>query len=109
MLTKTDLSKIRKVVREEVEIEAKSTKRDLRSEIKLARIELQTRVDQVSDEVKDFKIEQLEQGKDIKFIKSDIREIKKDLKTTIEFFDKEVLGLSKRVKEIEQHPHLSTN
>lgn len=39
MLTKTDLNKIRKIIREETETESKNLKEELQAEIKLARIE----------------------------------------------------------------------
>lgn len=60
MLTKQDLNQIeklvRKVVREEVEVESRSTREDLQSEIKLARMELSLRLDKIDDKIKNLEI-----------------------------------------------------
>lgn len=54
MLTKTDLSQIRKVIREEVETESKSLQEELQGEIKLSRIEIQKEVRLVANKVKNL-------------------------------------------------------
>lgn len=65
MLTKNDLSQIRKIVREEVEVESKSSKEDLRGEIKLARIEIQGDIRQLAERVKNLDQEYLKLRKRI--------------------------------------------
>lgn len=57
MLTKNDLSQIRKIIREEIEAETQSLKDELSGEIKLARIQLQKEVSEVKNDVKNLKIE----------------------------------------------------
>ncbi len=88
MLTKSDLSEIRKVLREEIETESETTRTGLRAEIKLTKIELANRLDQVADKLKD-------QG--IKTTK-----IQKDIKIIINYFDSEELKLQKRLNRVEQ-------
>ena len=85
MLTKDDLKAIREVVREEIEVE----KEDLQGEIKLARVQVQSDVRDVAGRLKNVEIL--------------LREIQKDLKTAIDFFDNEYLEINQRVKDIEKH------
>lgn len=92
MLTKTDLNQIRKVVREEVEIESKSSKEDLQGEIKLVRIEIQKDIRTLTNRVKSLEII--------------TNRIQKDIKSIINFFDKEFLQLRKRVEKVEEHLNL---
>lgn len=92
MLTKTDLSDIRKIIREEIEAESKAIGNDLRGEIKLARIEIQTDIRELKDRVKNLEIS--------------VGKIEKDVKSIIEFFDKDSLRLRKRVEKIEKHLNL---
>ena len=80
MLTKTDFSQIRKIVKEEVQQETRKI---------------------VQEETK--KIVQ----KELKPIKADIVNIKSDINVIISLFDREYLDLSKRVKRIENHLDLS--
>lgn len=56
MLTKTDLSQIRKVVREEVENEAQSIKDELRSEIKMSMIRTHSEIKELKDKIKNLEI-----------------------------------------------------
>ena len=88
MLTKTDFSQIRKIVREEVESESKSLEEELTTEVKLSRIELQKEIRPIQDKIKNLDL--------------GIRKIQKDLKLILNFFDKEYLGLRKRVEKIEE-------
>jgi hypothetical protein len=89
MLTKTDLSQIRKVVREEVETESKSSKEDLQGEIKLVRIEIQKDIRTLTNRLKSLEIV--------------ANKIQKDIKSIVNFFDKEYLQLRKRVEKVEEH------
>lgn len=63
MLTKTDLSKIKKVVRDEVVSESKTTNLGLRSEIKMARMQIQNELRSLTDRVKDLEQQSRETGK----------------------------------------------
>lgn len=96
MLTKTDLSQIRQIVRqiirEEVEAESKSLRENLQGEIKLARIEIQNDIRQLAERAKNVEIA--------------INKIQKDIKSIVDFFDKEHLELRKRVKRLEEHLNL---
>lgn len=92
MLTKTDLTQIRKIVREEIETESKSLKEDLLGEIKLVRIELQKEIRALASRVKNIEIA--------------IKKIQKDIKSIINFFDKESLQLRKRIERIEDRLNL---
>lgn len=96
MLTKQDLNQIKKVVRDEVVSEAKNTRRDLRSEIKLSRMEIQNDIHDLTGRVKNLEQQSEKTAKDIK-------KIKKDAAFTANFLDKEHLGLEKRVNRIETH------
>lgn len=84
MLTKIDLQKIKQAIKEVVvtKDEAKSlvTKNDL----------------------KNFATKD-----DLKPIKQDITQIRKDISTITDFFDKEYFDLRKRVERIEEHLNLS--
>ena len=92
MLTKTDLNQIRKVVREEIETESRSLEENLQGEIKLVRIEIQKDIRALTNRVKSLEII--------------TNRIQKDIKSIINFFDKEFLQLRKRVEKVEEHLNL---
>ena len=92
MLTKTDLSQIRKIVREEVETESGSLQEELQGEIKLSRIEIQKDVHTVKDRIKNLEIA--------------IRKIQKNIKSIVSFFDKEYLNMRQRIEHVEEHVNL---
>jgi len=46
-------------------------------------------------------------SQELKSIKEDITHIRKDIKTIVNYFDKEYLQLRKRVERLENHLHLS--
>lgn len=96
MLTKQDLSQIKKVVRDEITLEAKDTRTSLRSEIKLSRMEIQSDLSDLTDRVKNLEIQSGEINKTVK-------KIDKKLDKTIDFFDKKHLALEKRTELIETH------
>ncbi len=56
MLDKTDFLQIRKIIREEVEVESKSLQEDLRGEIKLSRIEIQKDIRDLKGKIKNLEI-----------------------------------------------------
>lgn len=92
MLTKGDLAAIKDIVREEIEVEAKT----IRDEIKYDIFNLKTNIYSEFKEVKS-RLKDLEIG---------TRKIQSDLKTTINFFDKGYLGLKKRVDVLEAKSNL---
>ena len=83
MLTKSDLSQIRKVVREEIETEAQNTKSELQAEMKLSRMETQSDLRAIKDRLKNLEVA--------------ITKIHKKLDTIINFFDKQDMDTLKRV------------
>lgn len=95
MLTKTDLSQIRKIIREEVEFESKSLQEDLQGEIKLSRIEIQKDIRDLKSKIKGLEISN--------------NKIQKDIKKIIGFFDEEYLQVRKRLERLESHLNLSSN
>lgn len=96
MLTKSDLINIKRIVkeivREEIEAEGENIKTELGSDITQLKIRMASEFKEVNNRLKNLEIKS--------------NKIQKDLKTTINFFDKEVLGLKKRVDEIEEHLQL---
>jgi hypothetical protein len=93
MLTKNDFKKMREIVREELESESESLKSELRSEIKLSRMQIETKLNQSSSKLKNLEI----LGK----------EIQKDLKVIVNYFDREYLVLKKDVDLIKSHLNVS--
>lgn len=89
MLTKNDLTQIRKLVREEVEAEGENVRAEVNGEIKLAGIRTAVELREVSNRLKNLEIT--------------TRKIQKDLKMTSNFLDKENLNTVKRVRIIEKH------
>lgn len=85
MLTKADLSQIRKIFREEQETE----KEEFRGEMKLWRIELQKEIRDLKDHFKNLEIK--------------INKIQKDIKIIINFFDRENLEFKRRPEKLEEH------
>jgi len=92
MLTKSDLSEIRKVIREEVEAESENTKNDLRSEMKMNMIRTVSELRELNTRMKNLEI------------KTNI--IQKDVKYTADFLDRENIKTKKSVQRIEEHLHL---
>lgn len=103
MLTKQDLSQIKKVVRDEVTLEAKDTRTSLRSEIKLSRMEIQSDLNDLTDKAKDIDQRLTETQKDVSITKKDVKKIDKKLDFVIKFFDKKHVALEKRTERIETH------
>jgi|SRR3989304_7169461 len=95
MLTKNDLTLIRKIIREEVESEVQSAKEELNHNITMLKIHFASEFKEVNDKLKNLDIR--------------TRKIQKDLDTTIDFFDKDFLKLRKRVEILEENPNLKLN
>lgn len=66
MLTKSDLSQIRKVIREEVENEAQSLKDELQSDITMSRIRVQNDIGELKDRIKNLEIRVAKMHKELK-------------------------------------------
>lgn len=104
-LTKTDLTQIRKVVKESVrgfatkdDLRNFATKTDLKNfatKDDLKKLEIATKNDLKNFATKD------DLKNEISPLKSDIRKIKNDINTIIGFFDREYLSLRARVDRIE--------
>lgn len=77
MLTKSDLSEIRKIIREEVENEAKATKDEVQAEIKMSRIRIQTDIEELKDRIKNLEIRVTKMHK----------ELKNEIKMVVDFLD----------------------
>ena len=89
MLTKTDLSQIRKVVREEVESETEPLKKELSMDVKMAQMRIQGDIRGLQDRTKNVEIE--------------VRKLSKGLKLTSGFLDRDQLKTKSRVERIEDH------
>ncbi len=89
MLTKNDLKEIDKVVTKRIRKEVPAM---IRKEVPVM----------IRKEVAPLK-------QDINSVKSDVAQIRKDMKVIITFFDREYLELRKRVDRIEEHLGLTAN
>lgn len=107
MLTKTDLSQIKKIVREEIESEVETLATSLRSEIKFARMEIQNDIKNLSNRMKDLEIKVKDLGTLVRSTQKCLKRIEKKLDKSINFLDIDYLALKKRVEAIEQHINLS--
>lgn len=107
MLTKTDLSRIKKIIREEIETETANLATSLRSEIKLARMEIQNDIKNLSGRMKDLGIQVKDLGIVAKSTQKDLKRIENKIDKSIDFLDKDYLAMKKRVEVIEQHINIS--
>ena len=89
MLTKTDLSQIRKIIREEAETESQNIKDEIQADIKMSLVRISGELHRIQDRLKNVEIK--------------INKIEKDLKYAVNFLDKESLKIQKRVERIEKH------
>lgn len=90
MLTKTDLTQIGKIVRDEVQGEISPIKKDVAS-LKQDMGGLKNDLGEVKSEVNQVKLE----------MRRGFKEVRKDLNTVINFFDHEHLELQDRVRQLE--------
>lgn len=91
MLTKSDISQIRNVVREEVENEVKSAKDEIQGDISMSRIRVQTDIGELKDRTKNL---------DLRVTKMH-KELKEEIKMVSHFLDKENIKTLRRVQTIE--------
>lgn len=86
MLIKTDLSQIKKIIREEIETETANLATSLRSEIKIARMEIQNDIKNLLSRMKDLEIA-------VKGIQKDLKRIENKINKSIDFLDSDYLAL----------------
>ncbi len=98
MLTKSDLSAIQKIIREEVGNEAKATKDELRSDIFTTRMRIQADILELKDRIKNLEIRTTKMHQDLK----------EEIKMAVNFLDRENVKTTKRVIRIEDHLGLTT-
>lgn len=97
MLTKSDLTQIRKIVREEVGNETQALKNELQSDISMARIRVQNDINELKDRIKNLEIRVTKMHE----------ELKNEIKLVANFLDKENVKAIKRVERIEEYLKLS--
>lgn len=93
MLIKSDLSEIRKIVREEVENETHAIKDELQSDITMSRMRIQQDINELTDRTKNLEIR-------ITKMHTDLRN---EVKMVSHFLDKENMETVKRVEKIEDN------
>ncbi len=93
MLTKSDLSAIREVTREEVENEAKATRDELKSDILTSRMRVQSDILELKDRIKNLEIRTTRMHQDLK----------EEIKMGVNFLDRDNVKTTKRVEKIENH------
>lgn len=113
MLTKSDLIEIKKIIREEIGNEAQALKNELQADITIARMRIQTNIDELTNRAKNIeirftKIEEHLKKLDVKITKMH-KELKEEIKTVSSFLDKENMETLKRVKRIEEHLGILTS
>lgn len=93
MLTKNDLSQIRKVLREEIGNEIEAAKTDIQSDITMSRMRIQAEIGELKDRIKNLEIRLTKMHK----------ELKEEIKMVSHVLDKENIQTSRRVTKIEHH------
>ncbi len=101
MLTQEDFSKLKRLVRDEVEAEGKNTRDELSYDIKTVRIELSNRIDTVGSRVKNLEIATNNLQKDMTTVKKDVKKLQKNVDGVINMADRGLLNTQKRVRIIE--------
>ena len=99
MLSKNDLQQIRDVVREEIEVETKP----MRGEIKFSTLKLESRIHETQNKMKDVTIKLDKMDRNIKKIRSEVRFIREALNATIKHFEQEDVQINSRIGRIEDH------
>lgn len=101
-LTKSDLTEIKKivkeVVRDEIGNETKSINDSLSADITLSRIRIQEEIRELTDRIKNLEIRLSKMHK----------ELKEEIKIVSHFLDKENLKAVRRIEKIEDHLRIST-
>jgi predicted nucleic acid-binding Zn-ribbon protein len=98
MLTNDDLQKVGKLI---------DTKQEpLKKNISTLKDDVSTLKSDVSDlkeDVSGLKKDVSGLKKDVKILKKDVSEIRGDIKTLVSYFDRDYVGLRRRVERIEDH------
>lgn len=97
MLTQDDLKQIQGVIKKELQQERAKIRKETQD---IVRTELTQARKEIRKETREIVKEELTPVKD------DIAQIRKDIKTIVNFFDKEYLELRKRIERIEKHLNL---
>ncbi len=98
MITKQEFSKLRTIIKEEINVEVKKVVEDV----------LEEKLEQKLEEKLESKLDQKLESKldqKLKPIIKKLNKIEKDLQATNHFFDHEYLGHEKRIGRIETHLH----
>lgn len=107
MLTKQDLIQLRKIVREEVVAETRSSREELQAEIKFARMETINEINRLDNRIKNIQIGlsqfQKDTEKRLKRIELNISRLRKDLNAFTLSFDRDRANLQKRIMILESH------
>jgi hypothetical protein len=102
MLTKNDLFQIRKVIREEVQVETKKIVQEETPKI------VQKIIQEETPKIVEKETKKIIQ-KELKPIKADIVKIRKDIGIIVSIFDRKYLELRQRVEKIEKHLNLPSS
>lgn len=97
MLTKTDFTEIRKIIREEMENEITSVKDEIQADITMSRMRVQADISELKDRMKNFEIRVTKMHK----------ELKEEIKLVSHTLDKGNMETLRRVKKIEEHVGLT--
>lgn len=108
MLTKNDLSQIRKVIRQEVKVEVKDSTRTLDSQIRLSRMQVQANIGELDDRMKNVEIRLDDVGSQVKKTQKDVSQIKRNQDVMLDLLDKEQMQQRKRITRLEEHVGLPT-
>ena len=106
MITKQEFSKLRTIIKEEINVEVKKVVEDVLEEKLEQKLEekLESKLEEKLESKLDQKLESKLDQK-LKPIIKKLNKIEKDLQATNHFFDHEYLGHEKRIGRIETHLH----
>lgn len=93
MLTKSDVTQIRNVIREELENEVRALKDELQADITMSRMRLQEDIGELKDRIKNLELRVTKMHK----------ELKEEIKLVSLVLDKDNMKTQKRVERIEDH------
>lgn len=108
MLSNDDLSKIKKIIREEVGNEVKNASQTLESQIRLSRMQIQNDIASLEDRVKNLEVRTSSVESKAVSIEKKLGKVQKTLDIAIRMFDEADIKLHKRVKKIEEHLGLTS-
>lgn len=100
MLTKDDFTKLKKIIRDEIETEGESIKTELGHEIKMTKIQSSSDMDTVQFRLKNIEIK-------TNNIQTNVKKLRKDLSKTIDYFDKKSDEAKSGFRKTREELHLS--